>query len=146
MAKTANLRKYILIFFIANLVGSIIIGTIFAFFKLGGTTVAGFGVLFAASYVTVRKFIMDNARPPNKSEKIKLIIYSLISRWLTSLFLLSAFLFIYSMSYQKQLWILRSAFPIHTILLGIAFDLIISVLVLWLSYDFMARKPHKEQK
>lgn len=151
MSEAINLKKYILLFVITNLIGAIIIGAVLIFFELNGSAGAGIGILFAGSYVAIHKFIMDNARPPNKPEKIRLIIYSAIFHWLTSLLLLLTYLLIFWMIYPKEFqqilallsFLRNGGFPVFIILLGIVFDLIITVLVLWLNYGFLARKLHE---
>ncbi len=151
MSVPINLKKYILIFVVANCIGSLTISAVFVFFKLSGGAGASIGVLCASSYVVIHKFIMDNARLPNKPEKIRLIIYSSIFCWLTSLLLLFVYLLIASMVYPKEFqellallsFLRNGGFPVFIILLVIVFELIIPVFVLWLCYGFIARKIYE---
>lgn len=82
---TVLLKPYVIIF-------SLIYLGLMIFFQLLITVVgvdlgesSNFAILFGAAFGVVIKFVKDNARPPEKAEKSRLIWLSLLSAFLLSL-------------------------------------------------------------
>lgn len=88
MEQDIDTNKYILKFGIAYIIGLIALAAIFHFLDLNGGSGASIGVLIGAAMYSVGKFIEENKRIPNKKEKSKLVWFSLLASWATSIILL----------------------------------------------------------
>lgn len=87
MEQDIVINRYIIKFSIAYAIGLIAITAIFIIFDLDHSSGASIGVLIGAAMYSVGKFIEENKRIPNKIEKSKLVWFSLISSYITSIIL-----------------------------------------------------------
>ena len=85
MEQDVNINRYIFKFSIAYFVGIIALAVILHVFELEHNSGASIAVLIGAAMYCVGKFIEENKRIPNKSEKSKMIWFSLLASWLISI-------------------------------------------------------------
>ena len=85
MEQNIVIKKYIIKFSIAYAIGLVAITAIFIIFDLDHSSGASIGALIGAAMYSVGKFIEENKRILNKIEKSKLVWFSLISSYITSI-------------------------------------------------------------
>ena len=94
MEENIVINKYIIKFSIAYAIGLVVLTAIFNFFDLDHSTGASIGILIGAAMYSVGKFIEENKRTPNKTEKSKLVWSSFFISWVLSIILLIVFIFV----------------------------------------------------
>ncbi len=85
--ESVNIRKYIISFSACYTIGVVTVFIVLTVLDLEGNSGISVGILIASALYAVIKFIDDNKRAPNKTEKNKLVWQSLLMSWLVSLVL-----------------------------------------------------------
>lgn len=137
-----NLTTYIVRFSIIYVCFMICMGFIMALLPFDSNSGGTAASLIIAAMFTVIKFIKDHKRIPNKSEKMKLTLFSFLASWIVSIFLVG--LFVAVSGEGRQLVDLIKSINI-TMFLGIFIVvLIVTSLIsfgsLYFTYGFIAKK------
>ncbi|MES9856907.1 MAG: ABZJ_00895 family protein [Sedimenticola sp.] len=138
MEQNAGVGKYIFRFglvHLAILVGLSIVFTILEIESNSGVTIAA---LIGAAAAAVSKFIQDNKRAPNSSEKTKLVWLSYLVSWVVSLAL--AGIFFYLSNEGGQLIEAMKSIDLAIIIGIVALVSVFYLGALSLAYGYMARK------
>ncbi len=93
MEQDINITRYTIKFGVAYCIGVVVLGVIFNLLNLEHNMGASIAILFAAASISATKFIQDNKRVPNKSEKMRLVWLSLFTTWFVSIMLIISFVF-----------------------------------------------------
>ncbi|MFW5427353.1 MAG: ABZJ_00895 family protein [Methylophagaceae bacterium] len=95
MAESIVISKYIKLFSIAYFLFLVVFGVALALLDIDGNAGTSIGSLVASIFIAVSRFVEDNKRIPNKTEKSKLVWYSFFSSWIISLLLFIAVVLFY---------------------------------------------------
>ncbi len=138
MDRDVNIGKYVLIFGLVNLGLLVGLAILFSILNVESNSGATIGALVGAGMAAVSKFIQDNKRIPNPSEKTKLVWLSYFASWIVSLILVSIFAAL-SGEGGELIEIVKSVNVV--ILVGvIVFLSVFYVSALYLTYGYVARK------
>ena len=89
MDQNVDVLNYVIRFSIAYFLLLIVLGVFLTLLNIGGSTGGSIGALLGAVIFAVYKFVEDNKRIPNKTEKTKLVWLSFSASWLISILIMS---------------------------------------------------------
>lgn len=138
MEQSVQVRKYIIRFGIINLMLLVGIAVFFSLIGVESNSGATAAALMGAAMFTVVRFIQDNKRVPNATEKSKLVWYSYLASWLVSIILFGFF-----MSFSNESVQVIEAIESINILFIVGVVIFISIFYLFalhLSYGSLANK------
>ncbi len=138
MEQDVGIGKYVLIFGLVNL--GLLVGLDILFFLLDVESNSGatIGALMGAGVAAVSRFIQDNKRIPNPSEKTKLVWLSYLASWIVSLILVGVFV-VLSGEGGELMEIVKSI-NVVILIVVIVFLSVFYVGALYLTYGYVARK------
>lgn len=87
MTENVAISKYIKLFSIAYFLFLVVFGIALTLLDIDGNAGTSIGSLVASIFIAVSRFVEDNKRIPNKTEKSKLVWCSFFSSWIISLLL-----------------------------------------------------------
>jgi uncharacterized membrane protein len=145
MENTVDINKYIVKFGILYTIGIVVVTAILYAIDIDGNSGVSIAILMASAMYTAIKFIQDNKRIPNKSEKTKLVWSSLAVSWLLSVILFVA-LILFMEGFQGLAVISELIAELNTFLL-LAILVLVSLIYLALlswSYGGLAKKQYEK--
>ena len=95
MTESIVISKYIKLFSIVYFLFLVVFGIALTLLDIDGNAGTSIGSLVASIFIAVSRFVEDNKRIPNKTEKSKLVWYSFFSSWTISLLLFLAVVLFY---------------------------------------------------
>ncbi len=136
-----HIGKYILRFAVVYLFVTLIVAAVLIIVDLNNNSLSPV-ILMLSAMMAGEKFIKDNKRLPNSSEKVKLISYSLLVAWLISFFLVGVTMFISPELLQVVQELISSLS--YTIILGTILVIsLLMILMLWFGYGFLTTRQLK---
>ena len=142
MERTENVKivKYILRFGLFYLLALVVIAIITTLLKINSNSSSMASVILA-TMMTSLKFINDNKRVPNASEKAKLVWYSFTATWIVSFVLVLLFL-----SISGELGTIIEL--LSKVSFGLVFGIVLfvsalEILLLYFGYGWLANKQYE---
>ncbi|WP_027710175.1 ABZJ_00895 family protein [Zooshikella ganghwensis] len=141
MKPVVEVKKYIMKFGFAYIIGLVALLVIVQLFDLNHSPGVSIGVLMGAAYYAVGSFIQDNKRTPNKKEKTKMVLLSFItSCGISSLLVLSVALIFSGVDGLSVIIYMFSQFDFAIVVGSFVFMSFLYLLSLYFSYGFIAQK------
>lgn len=141
MEENVKIGKYILRYAVVHLLLLVGISIILGLLEIEPNSGVTIGALMGAAMAVIMKFIQDNKRPPNKSEKNYLVWLSLLVSIAISLLLSSVVLFF--SGEVRELFEMLASIGYFVFVFILLFVSVVCFCVLWFSYGYFAKKQYE---
>lgn len=144
MEQNISINKHIAKFGAAYFIGISAMSIIFHILEIDQSSGASIAILVGAAMYTVGKFIEENRRVPNKSEKSKLVWLSLLLSIFSSILILLLFIFaLDGIQGLRELFGFIEEIDTTTLLIASLVAALIHFGALTFSYGYLARKQYE---
>ena len=144
-AGTVPVKKYVIMFTVLYTALMVVFDVIVTFFELDLGTSASIGILVGASMGVAFKFVSDQNRPPNKTEKRRLVGYCLLYSIVISLVATLLMTWFYAGDqFSDELSTLWNAIPVWGWVIALSIAVLMQYVVLTISFGWSANLYMKQ--
>jgi hypothetical protein len=140
MSASIKLSRYIVRFTLAYLVVQVVAGVISAILAPESGATLAFAALIAAAYFSASKFVTDQKRMPISGERLRLVVYSMLSSLgVSTMLVLSLLVVIGQIGLVGQLPGIIANIGAGTVVGVLMISLLMYFMVLWFAYGGWAK-------